>query len=45
MNYFSVKMIYRGKWRTVDVDEHIPFAYGNPAFSKSKNKELWVMII
>ena len=45
MNYFSVKMIYRGKWRTVDVDEFIPFAYGTPAFSKSKNNELWVMIL
>lgn len=25
MKYYSVKMIYRGKWRTIDLDESIPY--------------------
>ena len=45
MNYFSLKMIYRGKWRTIDLDEYIPFIQGEPAFSKSHDNELWVIIL
>ena len=24
-NYFSLRILYRGKWRTIDIDEYIPF--------------------
>jgi hypothetical protein len=34
-SYYSVKMLYKGKWMTIDVDEYIPFLYNSPAFSKS----------
>ena len=37
MNYFSVKMLYRGKWRAIDIDDYIPFYYNMPAFSKSNH--------
>lgn len=33
--YYSVKMLYKGKWMTIDMDEHIPCLYGKPAFSKA----------
>jgi calpain len=33
--YFSVKMLYKGKWMTIDMDEYIPSLHGSPAFSKS----------
>ena len=45
MKYFSVKMLYRGKWRIIDVDDYVPFVIGVPAFSKSNDKELWVIIL
>ena len=43
--HFSMKMLYRGKWRVVDVDDWIPF-YGNqPAFCNSRQKQLWVILL
>lgn len=35
LNYYSVKMLFKGKWRIIDVDDSIPFVFGTPAFSKS----------
>jgi hypothetical protein len=33
--YFSVKMLYKGKWVTIDMDEYIPWMSNQPAFSRS----------
>lgn len=38
-------MIYRGKWRTIDLDEFVPCVFGEPAFSKSNENELWVILL
>ena len=35
VKYYSVKMIYKGKWMTIDMDEYLPFMHNAPAFSKS----------
>lgn len=35
VRYFSVKMLYKGKWMTIDMDENIPCLYNKPAFSGS----------
>lgn len=43
--YFSVKMLYKGKWMTIDMDEHIPVMYNKPAFSSSIGNELWVVLL
>ena len=40
-----MRILYRGKWRTIDVDENIPFVFGEPAFSKSNQNELWVILL
>ena len=40
-----MKMIYRGKWRTVDLDDTVPFLFNQPAFSKSGEEELWVIML
>ena len=45
LNYYSVKMLYKGKWMTIDMDEYIPFMHGKPAFSKSVDDSLWVIIL
>jgi len=45
LNYYSVKMLYKGKWMTIDMDEHIPVLYGKPAFSSSVGNELWVILL
>lgn len=34
-HYYSVKILYRGKWRTIDIDDYFPFYGDEPAFSKS----------
>ena len=34
--YYSVKILYKGKWMTIDMDEYIPILYGKPAFTKAK---------
>lgn len=45
MKYFSVKLLFKGKWVTVDMDEYVPFLYGKPAFTKAKDNELWVVLL
>lgn len=43
--YFSVKMLYKGKWMTVDMDEYVPVLNGKPAFSKCVGESLWVVLL
>ena len=45
VKYYSCKILYKGKWMTIDMDEYIPYMHGTPAFSKSVDKELWVMLL
>jgi calpain-15 len=43
--YYSMKMLYKGKWMVIDVDEYIPFQGNAPAFSKSIDSSLWVILL
>lgn len=43
--YFSVKMLYKGKWMTVDMDQYIPWMGSQPAFSRANQDELWVILL
>lgn len=43
--YFSVKMLYKGKWMTVDMDEFIPWSGNQPAFSRANKDDLWVILL
>lgn len=43
--YFSVKMLYKGKWMTIDMDEYVPMLYNKPAFSKCVGDSLWVVLL
>lgn len=45
VRYFSVKLLYKGKWMTIDMDEYIPFFNGQPAFSQAVGNQLWVTIL
>ena len=45
INYFSVKLLYKGKWVTIDMDEYVPYLYGQPAFTKANENELWVILL
>lgn len=45
MRYYSVKLLYKGKWMTIDMDEFLPTLNNQPAFSYSVDKELWVMLL
>jgi calpain-15 len=38
LNYYSIKMLYKGKWRIVDLDDKIPTIYNKPAFANSSEK-------
>jgi calpain-15 len=33
--YYACKIMYKGKWKTIDLDEYIPTLNGKPAFSKA----------
>jgi hypothetical protein len=35
INYYSCKILYRGKWLTVDMDDYLPYMYDKPAFSRA----------
>ena len=37
LKYFSVKMLFKGKWMTIDMDESVPYLYGKPAFTKAND--------
>lgn len=45
INYYSIKLLYRGKWLTVDMDDYLPYMYDLPAFSNTANGELWVVLL
>ena len=38
VKYHSVKILYKGKWLTIDMDEYVPYLHNAPAFSKSIDK-------
>ena len=38
-------MLFRGKWRIIDLDENVPAIYSSPVFGKSLDKELWVILL
>lgn len=38
-------MLYKGKWMTIDMDEYVPWLYGQPAFTHAKQSELWVVLL
>jgi calpain-15 len=38
-------MLYKGKWMTIDMDEYVPWLYGQPAFTRAKQSELWVVLL
>lgn len=42
---FSVKVLFKGRWQVVDIDDYFPFLKDKPVFSRSNNRELWVMIL
>ena len=37
--------MYRGKWLTVDMDDYLPYLYGQPAFSNTTKGSLWVCLL
>lgn len=43
--HFSVRMLYKGKWVIIDMDEYIPWLENQPAFTKAKQSELWVILL
>ncbi len=43
--YYSVKMLYKGKWMVIDMDEYVPCVKSQPAFSRSIRNDLWVIIL
>lgn len=45
IKYFSVKMLFKGKWMTIDMDEYVPYLHGKPAFTKANDNELWVILL
>ena len=45
LNYYSCKILYKGKWMTIDMDEYIPTISDTPVFSKSVDNELWVLLL
>jgi len=45
VKYYSVKILYKGKWMTIDMDEYVPYLHNSPAFTKSVDKEVWVVIL
>ena len=40
-----MKILYKGKWKAIDLDEYFPFLEKKPAFSKSSDSEIWVMLL
>ncbi len=40
-----MKILLKGRWQVVDLDEYFPFLKGKPVFSRSNNRELWAMLM
>lgn len=43
--YYACKILYKGKWKTIDIDEYIPTLNNAPAFSKAIGPEVWVVLL
>jgi calpain-15 len=43
--YYSVKILYRGKWKRIDLDEYVPVLGKNLIFSRSNQNETWVIMM
>lgn len=43
--FYSVKILYRGKWKRIDLDEFVPVLGKNLIFSQSNKNELWVIFM
>lgn len=43
--YYACKILYKGKWKTIDLDDNIPVMDGKPAFSKASGPETWVILL
>ena len=35
---YTVRILFKGKWQNIEIDDHIPFLNHIPAFSFSKSK-------
>lgn len=44
-HYFSVKILYRGKWKRIHLDDMVPFIKERPAFSAASDNALWVILL
>lgn len=45
VKYYSIKLLFKGKWLTIDIDQNIPTLYNKPAFSDAVGSELWVVLL
>lgn len=45
LNYYSVNLLYKGKWMTIAMNEYFPYLYNFPTFTKSVGNQLWVVML
>lgn len=43
--FFSCKILYKGKWKEIIIDDFVPCYGQRPAFSHSIKNEMWVQIL
>lgn len=41
----AVKLLFKGKWMTIDLDDYIPTLNGEPVFSAAEDGSLWVTLL
>ena len=46
-HFFAIKILYRGIWRLIYLDDYIPFnnIKNKFSFSRPSNNELWVVLL
>lgn len=42
---YCLKLCIDGGWKAIVVDDYIPVQYNQPAFTRGRNNEIWVMLI
>lgn len=44
-NYYSVRILYKGKWVSIDLDDQATLWNQGLCFAASKNDEIWVILL
>lgn len=44
-NCYLIRILYKGRWQILVLDDYVPCMDDKPAFNSTKNHELWLILL